>query len=199
MEAVQEYYARSAEDLAERYESVRFETVHREVLPFLPTAPARVADVGAGTGRDAAAFAARGFDVVAVEPVPELRAWAQRLHTAAEVTWLDDALPALPRLAGPFDLILLSAVWTHLKEDERDPAMRRLYDLTAPGGIVALSLRHGPPPADRRMFDVPVGQTVLLAEHCGFTLLHVSGGGPDRLGRSDVTWSQLILHKEQAG
>ncbi|MFC7302766.1 class I SAM-dependent methyltransferase [Streptomyces monticola] len=196
MKAVQEYYARSAELLAERYEALRFEDVHDEVLPFLPTPPAGVADVGAGTGRDAAALASRGFTVTAVEPVPELRAVAQRLHADAAVTWLDDALPALSRLTGPFDLILLSAVWMHLDEDEREPSMRRLYDLTALGGYVALSLRHGPPPTDRRMYDIPADETIALAERCGFTALG-TGGGADHLGRAEVHWSQLILQKRK--
>ena len=45
---------------------------------LIPATPSRVLDVGAGTGRDAAALAALGHSVVAVEPTPELRAHGQR-------------------------------------------------------------------------------------------------------------------------
>ncbi|MDH6569260.1 protein-L-isoaspartate O-methyltransferase [Streptomyces sp. SAI-208] len=77
---VQAYYAESAERLGRVYESVSFEDVHGALLDLLPPAPARVLDVGAGTGRDAAALAGRGYTVDAVEPVAELRRVAERLH-----------------------------------------------------------------------------------------------------------------------
>ncbi|MFH8752859.1 class I SAM-dependent methyltransferase [Streptomyces rimosus] len=140
----QPYYAQHATDLADRYESLVFETVHRDFLPLLPPPPARIADIGAGTGRDAAALAARGHTVLAVEPVPELRALARSLHPSPSIHWLSDALPGLPRLdgeAGRLDAILLSAVWMHLPEPSRPPAMRRLHDLLAPGGRLFLTLR----------------------------------------------------------
>lgn len=194
MDGVQHYYAREVQALAERYESVNFETVHRGVLNLLPSPPGRAIDIGAGTGRDATALSRLGFDVVAVEPVSELREVAQRLHAEAPVTWVADALPGLAQLAGPFDLLLLSAVWMHLDEAERGQAMQRLHALTAPGGRLVITLRHGPPPGDRHMFDVPADETVMLAEHCGFQVVHV-GAGADQLGRDEVHWSTLMLQK----
>lgn len=61
-------YDAEARDLAPDYESVSFETVHGDMLDLLPEAPSNVLDVGAGTGRDSAWFAANGYSVVAVEP-----------------------------------------------------------------------------------------------------------------------------------
>ncbi|MFE3881368.1 class I SAM-dependent methyltransferase [Streptomyces lydicus] len=197
MNGVQQYYARAAQSLAEQYESLSFETVHHDVLQLLPSPPARAADIGAGTGRDAAALSRRGFDVVAVEPVRPLRTVAQRLHAEAPITWVEDALPALDHLTGPFDLILLSAVWMHLDEEERVQGMQRLYELAAPGGRLVITLRHGPLPDNRRMFDVPVVETVALAERCGLQQVQVSQG-PDRLGRAEVHWSALVLQKGQS-
>jgi SAM-dependent methyltransferase len=191
---VQRFYARSAAALAERYESVSFETVHRDVLHLLPGAPARAADIGAGTGRDAAALARRGYDVVAVEPVRELRQVARRLHDDVPVAWLPGALPALTPLTGSFDLILLSAVWMHLDEAEREPAMRRLHDLLAPSGRLFVSLRHGPLPEDRRMFDVSAEETAATAGRCGLRVIHTGANG-DELGRDEVHWSRLVLEK----
>lgn len=196
---VQPYYARAAEALAERYESVRFETVHRDFLPLLPAAPARVADIGAGTGRDAAALAALGHDVLAVEPVAELRAVGRRLHPTPATRWHADSLPALPGIEdreGSFDLILLSAVWMHLDAPARPVAMRRLHTLLAPGGRLLLSLRHGPPPADRRMYDIPAPETTALATRHGLSPLQESTG-TDALGRADVHWSHLAFEKER--
>src|SRR6202035_2712751 len=60
--------AAEAEELSRCYESIPFADAHRAVLHLMPTAPSRVLDIGSGTGRDAAWFAAQGHRVVAVEP-----------------------------------------------------------------------------------------------------------------------------------
>ncbi len=76
-------------------------------------------DIGAGTGRDAAALARRNFQVHAVEPTAKLRAHGQRLHMDSNIVWTDDSLPDLEQVhAGGerFDLILMTAVLMHLNE-----------------------------------------------------------------------------------
>ena len=70
-------YGETADLLVTQYESRTFADVHRGLLPLLPAAPARALDIGAGTGRDAAALAALGHTVLAVEPTPEMRAHGQ--------------------------------------------------------------------------------------------------------------------------
>jgi protein-L-isoaspartate O-methyltransferase len=47
---------------------------------LLSDATGTVLDVGAGSGRDAAWFAARGHDVVAVEPTSAMRSEGQHRH-----------------------------------------------------------------------------------------------------------------------
>ncbi|MEV0404198.1 class I SAM-dependent methyltransferase [Actinoallomurus sp. NPDC050550] len=150
-------YGEAAEALAEQYESVTFIEVHREVLYLFPSRPSSILDVGAGSGRDAAALAAQGHRVVAAEPTAELRSLGRRIHADQEIEWVDDALPELAALSAGrhrFDLILLTAVWMHLDEQERATAMPCLTGLLDTGGRVILSLRHGPVPPGRRMFPV---------------------------------------------
>ena len=79
--------------LAERYESISFAEVHAEVAHLIPPAPARIADIGAGSP-DAAALARMGHQVIAVEPTAELRAEGQRRHDVPGLAWSDDACPA---------------------------------------------------------------------------------------------------------
>ncbi|MFF2025004.1 class I SAM-dependent methyltransferase [Streptomyces sp. NPDC058171] len=189
----QRYYEQHAAELAARYEGLSFPALYEDVVPFLPVPPAAVADIGAGSGRDAAALARLGFAVTAVEPVPAMRETAVRLHPE-EIVWLADALPELASVQGPFGLLLLSAVWMHLDRDERPPAMARLGELLTEGGRLVITLRHGEPPHDRRMFDVPAAETIELAAAHGLFLLH-RGGGEDRLGRDGVHWSQLVFEK----
>ncbi|MCZ8313918.1 class I SAM-dependent methyltransferase [Phreatobacter sp.] len=188
-------YGCEADNLAVQYESITFEQVHAPVLHLLPDAPGHALDIGAGTGRDAAALAAQGHRVVAVEPTAELRAHGARIHAGQPITWLDDGLPDLPVLAGRaerFDLILLTAVWMHLDAAERQRAMARLADLAAPGARIVITLRHGPVPEGRRMFDVSLQETVALAARHGLSSLFETRR-PDMFGRPGVTWSVLVL------
>ncbi|TCR24276.1 class I SAM-dependent methyltransferase [Streptomyces sp. BK205] len=190
---VQAYYAESAERLGEVYESVSFEEVHGALLDLLPKAPARVLDVGAGTGRDATALAGRGYTVDAVEPVAELRRVAERLHPGSGVAWRPGALPEIPGVRGPYDVVLLSAVWMHLPPEERPGAMRRLAGLLAPGGLLLITLRRGEPPVDRRMFDIPPEEVAEQGAEAGLRLLRTVAEGADRLGRDAVRWHAVVL------
>lgn len=192
-----EGYAENADLLAVQYESISFDETHRDLLPLFPKVPCRVLDVGAGTGRDAAALAAMGHDVVAVEPTLELRRHGQRLHRSVSIVWVDDSLPDLNMMqarSGLFDLVLLTAVLMHLDADQRRRAIRRLSGLLRDGGLLALSLRHGPVPTGRRMFDVAAAEIRALALDVGLEAIH-QVEREDMLGRPDIRWSFLALRK----
>lgn len=197
-------YASEAKDLLRRYETYCFEEVHEPVLHLLPKSPSRVLELGAGTGRDAAAFARQGHAVTAVEPTDALRIPAMSLHPDRAIEWIDDSLPALARLKdrrGAFDLIMLTAVWMHLDERERAEGMVEIARLAAPGAKVFFMLRHGPVPEGRRMFDVSADETAALAALHGFepifSLRHASLSKAN--DKSGVTWSRLIVSKSQPG
>jgi 2-polyprenyl-3-methyl-5-hydroxy-6-metoxy-1,4-benzoquinol methylase len=164
------------------------------MLHLFPSKPSRVIDIGAGTGRDAAAFAELGHDVTAVEPTPELRAHAQRLHRQSTISWIDDSLPELERvhaLGERYDLVMLTAVWMHLDLAQRERAMARVAPLLRAGGLMALTLRHGPVPAGRRMFEVTPAETRELAARHGLATIHESEG-PGLLPPG-VSWSRLAF------
>ncbi|GAA2732883.1 hypothetical protein GCM10010439_51550 [Actinocorallia aurantiaca] len=171
-----------------------FEEVHQLVLGLIPVKPGRVLDVGAGSGRDAAALSRLGHRVVAVEPVAEFRALGGLLHAAEGIVWVDDVLPTLARVEGRFDLVWLSAVWMHLEQAERAEAMRRLAELVAPGGAVMVTLRHGPVPTGRHMFDVGDKETIDLARSCGLRV-EIHEQDRDFMGRAEVQWSSLGFRK----
>ena len=196
-----EGYAEEAQALAERYERLTFEQVHGDTLPLYPKPPASVLDIGAGTGRDAAALAARGHKVVvAVEPTRELREHGQKIHADRKIKWLDDGLPDLDKvfdLDRRFDLVLLTAVWMHLDQSQRRPAMASIASLTEPGGRIVLSLRHGPVPPGRRMFAVTAAETVALAEWQGLRALY-NRPRPDMQGREGVSWTWLVFERPQS-
>jgi SAM-dependent methyltransferase len=195
-----EGYAEQAEALLRSYDSIAFATVHKDVLHLIPPLPCRVLDIGAGTGRDAAALAGMGHRVVAVEPVAEFRTRAAMLHPSPDIEWLDDHLPELAQLTGQresFDLILLSAVWMHLDEEQRRQAMPRVASLLLDTGVLVLSLRHGPVPPGRRMFDVSAEETNQLASVEGLQLELRLDNQPAAFGTKGVSWTRLAFSKMQ--
>jgi 2-polyprenyl-3-methyl-5-hydroxy-6-metoxy-1,4-benzoquinol methylase len=192
-------YSEEAAKLIHQYENIRFEDIHQDVMHLFPKLPSRVIDIGAGTGRDAAALAKLGHKVVAVEPTFKLRETGKRLHAAYPIEWIDDSLPdlsVLQRSKRCFDLILLTAVWMHLDAADRKCGMKMLSTIMSQGGQTILTLRHGPIPRGRQMFDVTGAETVSLAEEYGLETNHI-GHRADSLGRTDITWTVVGLRPGQ--
>ncbi len=167
-----------------------FEGAHFRVAHLIPPAPLDVLDIGAGTGRDAAWFAARGDRVIAVEPTRELREGAMALHPDPRIAWIDDGLPDLASVRGKdFDLVWMSAVWMHFDADERARMMPGVAALVRDGGALMMSLRHGPVPEGRRMFEVSADETIALAADAGLAI--VSAEDCPSPYAEGVTWSRL--------
>jgi SAM-dependent methyltransferase len=196
-----EGYAEDAEWLIPRYEGVDFLEKYRAVAHLFPKEPNMILDVGAGTGADAGWLAQKGHQVVAVEPVAAFREAGRRLHPSPAIKWLDDSLPKLPKVLPPkkgFDLVLVSAVWNHLARAEREQAMTRFASLVAAGRQLILSIRYGPGPDNRRVFDVSVDETIQLAARHHFkTVVNVQTASVQLLNRqAGVTWSWLAFVRE---
>jgi len=189
-------YDAQAAHLVAEYESVDPASYRATYSALLPAGRGRLAlDVGAGSGRDAAWLASLGFDVLAVEPSVGMREAGQRLHTDAAVRWLDDRLPALEAthaLGLAFDFILLSAVWQHVAESDRRRAFRKICDLLKPGGLLVITLREGPSPADRPMHPVSVGEIEALARERGVGVVKVERA-PESALRPGVAWTTMCL------
>jgi SAM-dependent methyltransferase len=193
-----EGYAAEADALALQYESITFAEAHAPYLHLIPTTPSRVLDIGAGTGRDAAALAEMGHHVVAAEPTAEMRAHGARLHPSPRIEWVDDSLPDLAMLNARgeiFDLVMMTAVWMHLDDEQRRRAMPNVARLVRPGGTFIMSLRYGPVPPGRRMFVVTAEETIALAADANLALTLRFDNQPGGFGRTDVTWTKLVFEK----
>jgi protein-L-isoaspartate O-methyltransferase len=195
-----EGYAEDAAVLRGRYEEVIFSDVHAPVLRLMPQAPCCVLDIGAGTGRDAAALAELGNIITAVEPVDELRAAASALHPSPKITWIKDSLPDLAVVAAmnrQYDLVMLTAVWMHLDAEERERAMPVIAALMHDGGTMLMSLRHGPSNPNRRIFEASGGETVALGRRGGLDcVLCRNSASVGMLNRAaGVTWTHLAFVK----
>lgn len=194
-------YDRYAERFFTQYQSLSFEQVHSAWRAHLPSTPGFALDVGAGSGRDAAALAALGWDVLAVEPAAGLRSRAAAATTDTDIQWLDDELPELRHVRGQsyrFDLILVSAVWMHVPPAQRERSFRILTELLAPGGILVITLRHGPDDAERTFHRVSRDELEALGRKRALVTLHAARDS-DRLQRTEVWWETVVFRLPDDG
>jgi SAM-dependent methyltransferase len=191
------YRGSNVRALCDLYESTTFERVHRSWLAHLPKRPGAMLDVGAGSGRDAAALQIKGWRVVAVDCSRDMLDEAKRRHPDATIRWLHDRLPQLTKLRGErFDLILCSAVWMHLDPTERVAGMRMIHDLLAEKGICVFTLRH-PPDVSRGMSEVTISETTDLAQRNSLVVLQATQSGDPipEWHRPDISWSTIVIQR----
>jgi hypothetical protein len=115
------------------------------------------------------------------------------------IEWVDDSLPDLAavRTRGEeFDVVMLSAVWMHLDALQRRQAMPTVIALVRNGAVVILSLRHGPVPPGRRMFEVSAEETIALAQPLGLRCTLNQEAEPS-LRQPGVSWTRLAFRKVQ--
>lgn len=190
------YYDLNADALVARYDGVDPSDVHADWAPaHLHEEPGFACDIGAGSGRDANWLAARGWEVVAVEPSALRNLAVDRSHP--RVVWMDDALPdlrALRALGRRFDLILLSAVWMHVAPKTRERAFRILSELLNPSGLLVITLRRGGDAAEnaaRGFHDTSAEELIGFANHRAIALRSHSTQ-PD-LTRPGIHWETLVF------
>ena len=191
-------YELEGPDLAERFNALSSDEILAPVVDLVPDRPCSVLDIGAGAGRDAAWFAGRGHQVVAVEPARNLREGGLRLVASDRIEWMDDRLPALTHvlaLGRRFDLVTLIAVWQHLEAPERGRAAHSIAQLVAPGGLVMLSVRHGPGVEMRPCYPSTAEEVIGLFEGEGLTTVRrrtMPSVQPTNRARG-VMWSWLAF------
>ena len=193
------YYEEHANSLADGYEALTFEAAHPGLAAIMAaeraTGKLRVLDIGAGTGRDAAWFATREHDVVAVEPSEAMRTVAQRFHRGLAIDWRDDHLPDLSTLHASgetFDLIVVSAVWMHVRPVDRRQALQSIMDLLKSDGMLYITLRLGPQEPDRGIYKVSLDEFKETASELGLQVQELETQ-TDLLGRPHIKWQALRI------
>jgi SAM-dependent methyltransferase len=126
---------------------------------------ARVADVGAGTGKLTRALLAAGLDVVAVEPLDALR--ARLAAQLPAVTALAGTAEALPLADGAVDAVACGDSFHWFDGARAAPVLARVI---RPGGVLAL-LWHAPADDAGVPWGPPLWELLegLRPEHPGFT------------------------------
>lgn len=155
----------------------------------------RVLDAGCGSGRDAKAFAAMGFDVVAFDASAEMVRRAQ-VHTGLEVLQMTFAEVSWQQ---EFDGIWASASLLHVPRAQMVEICCRLRDAIVPGGLLYVSFKHGV--ADRfvdgrtftDMDEALMGE--LVARIDGLSMFDSWVTADVRPGRVTETWVNCLARR----
>ncbi len=188
-----DYFNRDAAVFAARYDSVSFNAVHPLLSRHLP-ASGQALDIGAGSGRDARAMAARGLEVTAVEPSEGLRAIGEA--NSHGIRWIDDRLPRLARLGGTgeqYDFILCSAVIMLLAPADLYPAFISMAELLGEGGKLGLNLREPGASEPAELFFAHTDADVLAATRSAGLVCIDRGEAGDAIGRSAYRWRSFVF------
>ena len=120
-------------------------------------APARILELGAGSGRVAAPLAEDGHDVTAVDASPTMLGLGCERMRAAGVRVVQADMRSLPDGLGEFDLILCAlGTFQHLlRRADQLAALESAARLLAPGGQLALDVT-APRPEDLDLSPQPL-------------------------------------------
>jgi SAM-dependent methyltransferase len=153
----------------------------------------RILDAGCGVGRDALAFAERGYSVVAFDASAEMvRLASERIADRAEVLQMrfDDAA-----WREEFDGVWACASLLHVPATELPLVMRCLGAALRPGGVMYLSFKLGSGERDvggRRFTDVTEEMLRAALAAADLTLAEVWVTGDVRVGRTGELWLNAI-------
>jgi len=121
--------------------------------------PARILDLGCGTGEIAAAIDQMGYQVTACDFAEEMIAVARSSHTGTAVKWvcLQPDWEVLPFEDGSFDGIVASSVFEYLDAVQRVAA--ELSRVLRPDGVLLLTVpnpHHVVRKIERRLRSMPL-------------------------------------------
>ena len=80
----------------------------------------------------------------------------------------------------------------HIAPSSREKAFRRLVTLLNPGGLMYITLRHGPFEALQGFWDISDDNIYTLAHKYGLIVENCSTVD-DKLGNEGVTWTRIVL------
>lgn len=189
------YYDRNAERFAADTGGLDLSALQGRFLQHLP-AGGRILDAGCGVGRDALAFALRGYSVVAFDASVEMVRIAKgRLAGRAEVLQMRFEDVAW---CAAFDGIWACASLLHVPSVELSAVARRLAAALRMGGAIYMSFKQGSREriTDARRFTDQTEETLRSTlEGTGLTIVEAWTTTDVREGRSGEFWLNAIAKR----
>lgn len=164
----------------------------REILP----PPARILEVGTGTGANAVLLAAHGYEVVGIDSNPRVVQGARSLAEYFRVRCRFEVADGLDLRSyqGQFDLAFSSGVVEHLQAGEAVQMIREKGRAAALAMVVVptwFALRNDPLTAPSGARAIPMRELKTMCRQAGLTDLKVFGyGTPD--GRFSLVYRYVL-------
>jgi ubiquinone/menaquinone biosynthesis C-methylase UbiE len=131
--SVRDEQAASFDQAADVYEKARPEYPAEAVDWLIPAGAKTVLDLGAGTGKFTRALAARGLEVIAVDPAPKMLAQLSAALPSATVH--EGTAEDIPVADASVDAVFAAQAWHWVDQDAALPQVARVLK---PGGTLGL-------------------------------------------------------------
>lgn len=187
MSATPAQRARSFGGWAQAYDLARPGYPDAALAWLLPPGAQRVLDVGAGTGKLTAALVARGLEVVAVEPDPQMLAVLREHHPGLQA--FEATAEELPLSAAEVDCVLAGQAWHWF---DHAPARAEFRRVLRPGGWVGL-VWNVSAATQGWQHEVDALMPDFRADEADWSPPDLTGAGVER---HDVPWSQEVTPAE---
>lgn len=132
------YYDAHAQEFIDRTVNVSMDYLYEPFLALIPP-QGRILDAGCGSGRDAAEFARRGYDVTAFDGSAVLAQLASKRTGLYVLHQTFDGM----RWREEFDGVWACASLLHLTSDKLTPALARIALALRVGGVLFVSMKAG--------------------------------------------------------
>jgi hypothetical protein len=197
-------YNKNAAEYCSRWEQA--DPALYSLLPHIFSQCRTVLEIGFGSGRDMSFLLNElQLDVYGIEVSDALMQKACELHPELHGRLYQGSLPdSIPQTEMPvrqFDGLLLSAVITHIPDEELFQSAFQIRELLKVNGTLAVSFpvergdinpESNRDSSGRLMLIRPESRIRLLFERLGFELSG-SWQSDDSLGREDIHWTTLVL------
>lgn len=189
-----DYYDTNAAAFFDETVAVDLAPLYARFLMYLP-ADATILDAGCGSGRDARAFLARGYQVRAFDASPTLAALASdhcglpvQVRRFQDIDW-----------QGEFDGIWACASLLHVPLTELPDVLQRLAVALKAGGMLYASFKYGTGEREhggRRFTDLDqAGAADVLRCVPALAELETWITADQRPGRADERWLNTLLQR----
>lgn len=138
MSETHKFYTNNADTFFDRTVDLDLTALYAEILPFIPKGGS-ILDAGCGSGRDTKYFLDQGYNVHAIDAVPELAEKATNLiGQTVEVATFDSF-----ESTTMFDGVWACASLLHVPQSELPGSINNLASFLKPTGIFYMSFKYG--------------------------------------------------------
>lgn len=197
-----EFYDSHAHEIAARYEEIEFSAVIDLVRNDLPP-DSHILEIGCGSGRDGAAFAAVGYRVTAIDGSRAMIGEAEKRHPELRGRISHHVLPApLPFADETFDAAMSFAVLMHLTPSDAAECFGEIARVLRPGSVFAYSVNTKRGGLDAGGRDA-VGRLFTALPAAEWERLHLTAGfetirrreTDDIVNRDGIRWVTFLACK----